>query len=262
MASGGLAWGPSAKYLKKGSLLSVEGPIRSRKLTDQDGIERYASEVIANEVLVLGRAERQKQQDASPPVGRDDKPVLSRAQVRAPGMGANRPLHLSPPLMRRHEGNSAGAHFRTQKQPDPRRFRDGSQTPKIRFWDRHHCFRGAPEALHPRRGGLSRGGNSIPRSSRTRRPPLRAARSPRSESPQQAARWRSCGALYFRIRYGRSSPEERNRAAPAPAGPRRSPRAAPGCRSVPARGRTSLDPANGYAVVGQNTSRAEFRRRM
>ena len=65
----------------------------------------------------------------------------------------------------------------------------------------------------------------------------------------------------FRIRYGRSSPEERNRAAPAPAGPRRSPRAAPGCRSVPPRDRTSLDPANGYAVVDENTSRAEFRRR-
>jgi hypothetical protein len=72
--------------------------------------------------------------------------------------------------MRRHEGNSAGAHFRTQKQPDPRRFRDGSQTPKIRFGDRHHYVRGAPEAFHPRRGGLSRGGDSIPRSSRTRRP--------------------------------------------------------------------------------------------
>ena len=74
MASGGLAWGPSAKYLKKGSLLSVEGPIRSRKLTDQDGIERYASEVIANEVLFLDRGERQKQEDAAPPVGEEDNP--------------------------------------------------------------------------------------------------------------------------------------------------------------------------------------------
>ena len=65
-------------------------------MTDQDGIERYASEVIANEVLSLGRAERQKQEDASPPVGRDDKPVLSRAQVRAPGNGGQSPVAPAP----------------------------------------------------------------------------------------------------------------------------------------------------------------------
>ena len=41
----------SAKYLKRGSLVSVEGPIRSRKFTDKEGVERYAFEVIASEVL-------------------------------------------------------------------------------------------------------------------------------------------------------------------------------------------------------------------
>jgi single-strand DNA-binding protein len=73
-----VAWGNlaevSAKYLKKGSLVSVEGPIRSRKFTDKEGVERDAFEVIANEVLFLDRAERQKPEDAAPPVGGEDNP--------------------------------------------------------------------------------------------------------------------------------------------------------------------------------------------
>ena len=35
--------------------------------------------------------------------------------------------------MRRHEGNSAGAHFKAPEQPDPRRFRDASQPRKLGF---------------------------------------------------------------------------------------------------------------------------------
>ena len=64
----------SAKYLKKGSLVSVEGPIRSRKFTDKEGVERSAFEVIASEVLFLDRSERQKHEDATPPVGGEDHP--------------------------------------------------------------------------------------------------------------------------------------------------------------------------------------------
>ena len=68
----------SAKYLKKGSLVSVEGPIRSRKFTDKEGVERSAFEVIASEVLFLDRSERQKHEDATPPVGGEDTPSEPR----------------------------------------------------------------------------------------------------------------------------------------------------------------------------------------
>jgi single-strand DNA-binding protein len=64
----------SAKHLKKGSLVSVEGPIRSQRFTHKEGVERYAFEVIANEVLFLDRAERQKPEDPAPPVGGEDNP--------------------------------------------------------------------------------------------------------------------------------------------------------------------------------------------
>jgi hypothetical protein len=48
--------------------------LRSRKFTDKEGVERYAFEVIAIEVPFLDRAERQKPEDAAPPVGREDNP--------------------------------------------------------------------------------------------------------------------------------------------------------------------------------------------
>jgi single-strand DNA-binding protein len=55
-----------AKYLKKGKLVKVEGPLRTRKFTDKEGIERNIHEVIASSVLFLERAERQKSEDAPP----------------------------------------------------------------------------------------------------------------------------------------------------------------------------------------------------
>lgn len=43
-----------AKYLKKGDTLYVEGKIRTRKWTDQQGVERYTTEIYADEMRMLG----------------------------------------------------------------------------------------------------------------------------------------------------------------------------------------------------------------
>ncbi|MBK7000905.1 MAG: single-stranded DNA-binding protein [Rhodoferax sp.] len=42
------------QYLRKGSPVYVEGRIKTRKYTDKDGIEKYATEIIANEMQMLG----------------------------------------------------------------------------------------------------------------------------------------------------------------------------------------------------------------
>jgi single-strand DNA-binding protein len=42
------------QYLKKGSSVYVEGRLQTRKYTDKDGIERYATEVIAENMQMLG----------------------------------------------------------------------------------------------------------------------------------------------------------------------------------------------------------------
>jgi single-strand DNA-binding protein len=43
-----------AQYLKKGSSIYVEGRLQTRKYTDKDGIERYATDVIAENMQMLG----------------------------------------------------------------------------------------------------------------------------------------------------------------------------------------------------------------
>jgi single-strand DNA-binding protein len=43
------------KYLTKGSQVAIEGSLRSRKYTDSEGIDKYITEVIVNELQMVGR---------------------------------------------------------------------------------------------------------------------------------------------------------------------------------------------------------------
>ncbi len=42
------------QYLRKGSQVYVEGSLRTRKWTDKDGIERYSTDIRADEMKMLG----------------------------------------------------------------------------------------------------------------------------------------------------------------------------------------------------------------
>lgn len=44
------------KYLRKGSKVYVEGKLRTRKWQDKDGVERYTTEIHADEMNMLDRA--------------------------------------------------------------------------------------------------------------------------------------------------------------------------------------------------------------
>ena len=44
----------AGEYLKKGSQVYVEGEIRYDKYTGQDGVEKYSTDIIANEMQMLG----------------------------------------------------------------------------------------------------------------------------------------------------------------------------------------------------------------
>lgn len=52
-----VVWGPTAtfaeKYLKKGNEIAVEGKLSHRTYEDKDGIKKYITEIIVNEVLIL-----------------------------------------------------------------------------------------------------------------------------------------------------------------------------------------------------------------
>ena len=42
------------EYVKKGDELAIEGKLTSRSYDDKEGIKRYISEIIVNELLMLG----------------------------------------------------------------------------------------------------------------------------------------------------------------------------------------------------------------
>lgn len=42
------------EYLKKGSQIYIEGSLRTRKWQDKDGNDRYTTEIVANEMQMLG----------------------------------------------------------------------------------------------------------------------------------------------------------------------------------------------------------------
>ena len=67
------------QYLKKGSSVYVEGRLQTRKYTDKDGIERYSTDIVANDMQMLGGAGG----EGGGMRGGD------RAGLRAPGLLAN-----------------------------------------------------------------------------------------------------------------------------------------------------------------------------
>jgi single-strand DNA-binding protein len=56
-----VAWGKTAeiieKYVSKGKEIAIEGKLTSRSYETKEGEKRYVTEVIANEIVLLGNAE-------------------------------------------------------------------------------------------------------------------------------------------------------------------------------------------------------------
>jgi single-strand DNA-binding protein len=54
-----VAWGKVAElaeqYLNKGSEIAIEGKLTHRDYTDKDGVKRYITEVVVNEILLLDK---------------------------------------------------------------------------------------------------------------------------------------------------------------------------------------------------------------
>ncbi len=63
----------AGKYLVKGSKLYVEGKLKTRKYTDKDGVERYITEVIGSEMIMLGGKRKDDSVDVDGAKYRDDQ---------------------------------------------------------------------------------------------------------------------------------------------------------------------------------------------
>ena len=46
----------AGEYLKKGGQVYIEGSLRTEKYTDKQGVEKYSTDIIANEMQMLGGA--------------------------------------------------------------------------------------------------------------------------------------------------------------------------------------------------------------
>jgi len=68
------------EYTTKGSLVYVEGRIKTRKYTDKDGVEKYATEIVAENIRFLSRSD-------------EDKPTGARGPAASP---SNRPAPQKP----------------------------------------------------------------------------------------------------------------------------------------------------------------------
>ncbi len=77
----------AGQYLKKGSQVYVEGSLRTRKYTDKDGVEKYATEIRAETMQMLGG----RQGMGAPSDGGDGYDAPRSAPAARPAAPAARP---------------------------------------------------------------------------------------------------------------------------------------------------------------------------
>ena len=77
------------KYVRKGSQIYIEGRLRTREWTDKDNQKRYTTEILADDMKLLGRrGDNQQQQQSSysapQPAAGYSQPVQAQAAQQQP----------------------------------------------------------------------------------------------------------------------------------------------------------------------------------
>jgi single-strand DNA-binding protein len=85
----------AGEYLKKGSQVYIEGSLRTRKWTDKQGQERYSTEIIGNELQMLG--------------GRGGGAGAGAGAGGAAGAGASQGGGGAPPAYAEESGGGGGS---------------------------------------------------------------------------------------------------------------------------------------------------------
>lgn len=90
----------AGEYLKKGSQVYVEGKLQTRKWQDQSGQDRYTTEVVANEMQMLGgRAGMGGDQAYAPNAGGAPQPAVSQPYTSQPQPSPSPAAPPSAPAM-------------------------------------------------------------------------------------------------------------------------------------------------------------------
>ena len=83
------------RYVRKGSQLYIEGSLRTREWTDKDGNRRFTTEIVANDMKLLGRRNNDNAQTAptSPSVSATPNPNPA-ASAQAPAASPQAPAAI------------------------------------------------------------------------------------------------------------------------------------------------------------------------
>jgi single-strand DNA-binding protein len=84
----------AGEYLKKGRQVYIEGSLRTDKYTDKEGVERYTTDIIANEMQMLGGGGEGGARGGGEGGGYRERP---QSQPRGGGMGGGRPAPAQQP---------------------------------------------------------------------------------------------------------------------------------------------------------------------
>ena len=68
------------KYVRKGSKLYIEGSLRTRKWQDQQGIDRYTTEIVANDMQMLDSRNDEERPDNNGPGYAAQNPIPANNQ--------------------------------------------------------------------------------------------------------------------------------------------------------------------------------------
>lgn len=84
----------AGEYLKKGSQLYVEGRIRTQKWQGQDGQDRYTTEIVAEEMQMLGS----RNSGGTSEFGHEPQTATARPSYQAPAPTQPAPQYTAPPI--------------------------------------------------------------------------------------------------------------------------------------------------------------------
>ncbi len=140
----------AGQYLRKGSQVYVEGSLRTRKWTDKDGIEKYTTEIRADQMQMLAPARaRADRRVRATTTAATRKAAVAAAVIRRAAMAAAvvvavtpraRPRRLRvrrPPRLARHRPSRRRASTTWMTT-----FRSKSEKPAFRFLNQGSLFQG------------------------------------------------------------------------------------------------------------------------
>lgn len=114
------------QYVTKGSKLHVSGKMQTRKWQDQNGQDKYSTEIIINDMIMLDSKSQNGQQNQAPQGGYSNQPQGGYAngqQGGYPPQNQNPPQNQRPPQNQATQGQQ-NAPQNNYGAPDPGNFDD------------------------------------------------------------------------------------------------------------------------------------------